>query len=54
MYVTTRPEEVLERNDDESASSCHCWCNRTLTLTGPDDRPAHKGACHSSRSCFEE
>jgi hypothetical protein len=54
MYVVEQPEDILTRNDDETSSACHFWCNRTLTVTGPDDRPAGKAVCDPSRSCFEE
>jgi hypothetical protein len=38
----------------EAPRSSHCWCNRTLTETGPDDRPVGPEACTASRACFEE
>jgi len=54
MYVLAQPQEALERAEDEASSPCYFWCNRTLAVTGPDDRPAHKESCNSSRRCFEE
>ena len=54
MYVTTQPNEVLERADDETTSGCHFWCNMTLTGVGPDDQPVHKESCRQGRACFEE
>ena len=32
----------------------HCWCNLSLTETGPDERPVGPEACNPSRPCFEE
>ncbi len=34
-------------------ASGHCWCNRTLSETGPDDRPVSPDLCRSGRSCCE-
>ena len=53
MYVVERPEDVLEREEDNTVSACHFWCNRTLTVAGPDDRPAGRNICNASRRCFE-
>ena len=54
MYVLAQPEEALQHPEDETSSPCHFWCNQTLTVTGPDDRPVHKAACNASRRCFVE
>lgn len=34
--------------------TAHCWCNCTLTETGPDDGPVGFKRCVASRSCFED
>lgn len=51
--MVERPEDVLEREEDNTVSACHFWCNRTLTVAGPDDRPAGRNICNASRRCFE-
>jgi hypothetical protein len=39
---------------DEMGHSGHCWCNCTLTETGPDDRPVGFQVCTHERTCFEQ
>jgi len=46
--------EAPDQPDREVAHSSHCWCNCTLTETGPDDRPVGFEVCNPSRPCFEE
>jgi len=46
--------KAAEDGDDPTGHSHHCWCNCTLTETGPDDGPVSPDRCQSSRSCFEE
>ena len=46
--------EATEVKDNLTGPSPHCWCNCTLTETGPDDQPVNHERCDSSRSCFEE
>lgn len=29
------------------------WCLRTVSFTGPDDRPAEPHFCDGSRGCFQ-
>jgi hypothetical protein len=45
---------ATEVEDNPTGHSQHCWCNCTLTETGPDDQPVSNNRCCSSRSCFEE
>lgn len=54
MYVVENGPDYLNRNEDDSVSACHYWCNQTLTVTGPDDRLVHKGNCIPGRTCFEQ
>jgi hypothetical protein len=54
MYVLDTPEEAFADKQCEDATPCHFWCNLTQTVVGMDDRPVHKDACNSSRSCYEE
>lgn len=46
--------KAAEGEDEPIGRSHHCWCNCTLTETGPDDQPVNEERCRSSRSCFEE
>ena len=45
---------AAEDAEDPTGHSHHCWCNCTLTETGPDDGPVSPDRCQSSRSCFED
>jgi hypothetical protein len=54
MFTGATPAEAFAEKDNEHATPCHFWCNLTQTVVGPDDRPAHKDTCESSRACFEE
>jgi hypothetical protein len=54
MYVPAQEHEVFATTGEESGCG-HCWCNRTMTEVGPDDRPVGPELCSSSgRSCFEK
>lgn len=53
MFTGATPEEALADKHGEEATPCHFWCNRTQTVVGVDDRPAHKTTCIQGRSCFE-
>jgi len=54
LYVGATPEEAFADKEGDEVTPCHFWCNLTQTVVGPDDRPVHKSACNSARSCFEE
>jgi hypothetical protein len=54
MYVPAQADEAFAENNGETRHSEHCWCNRTLTEVGPDDRQVGFQICSRSRSCFEE
>jgi hypothetical protein len=54
MFTGATPEEAFADKEDGQTTPCHFWCNLTQTAVGVDDRPVHKNACQSPRSCFEE
>jgi hypothetical protein len=54
MFIPAQPPETEAEQGPESGLSSHCWCNCTLTETGPDDRPVGPKTCVPSRSCFKE
>jgi len=54
MYIPAQAEDVFVREKGEFTDDAPCWCNRTLTETGPDDRPVGVRICSRERSCFEE
>ena len=54
MFTGSTPEEALGEKDGEDAAPRYCWCNRTQTVVGVDDRPVHRADCVPGRSCFEE
>jgi hypothetical protein len=53
MYVPAQADEVFSKEAGETGYCGHCWCNRTLSEVGFDDRPVNISACNPSRSCFE-
>jgi hypothetical protein len=53
MYIPALAGETFPPAGAEHGNSCHCWCNCTLTETGPDDRPVGFQVCTPERSCFE-
>lgn len=39
---------------DEAATARHCWCNKTMTPVGLDDRRVNVEACSDpTRSCYQ-
>jgi hypothetical protein len=54
MFVPALAQNATAEPDEEFDRSSHCWCNCTLTETGPDDRPVGFEICNPSRPCFEE
>ena len=55
MYTVATVEEALQEEHPGHGYSCHFWCNKTQTIVGADDSPAHKNFCSNpSRRCFEE
>lgn len=53
MFIPALAKAASDENNS-TGHSHHCWCNQTLTETGPDDRPASQQLCRLARSCFEE
>lgn len=54
MFIPALADEVLASANPDAGDSSHCWCNCTLTETGPDERPVGRETCTHARSCFEE
>jgi hypothetical protein len=54
MYIPALADNALDQDAEGAGHSSHCWCNCTLTETGPDDRPVAPQVCTPSRPCFEE
>ena len=54
MFIPALAHEVFAEPGNEAGHSSHCWCNCTLTETGPDDRAVGMQVCDKSRTCFEE
>ena len=54
MFTVATLEEALQMEKPADELTCHFWCNKTQTVVGCDDRPAHREICNASRRCFEE
>ena len=54
MYIPAQEHEVLSASGEELLNIGHCWCNRTMSEVGPDDRQVSAPNCNRNRSCFEE
>jgi hypothetical protein len=54
MFVAAPMDDEANQPASQSLHSSHCWCNCTLTETGPDDRPVGPDVCNPSRPCFED
>lgn len=54
MYIPAEAHDVFTSPGQECEFCGHCWCNRTLTEVGLDDRQVAIQLCGPSRSCFEE
>jgi len=53
MFIPALAHEAFSTETGEEAGAPHCWCNCTLTETGPDDCAVGPERCVPSRSCFE-
>lgn len=53
MFVTALADAQAQSGEPVGRAS-HCWCNCTLTETGPDDRPVGPQVCDPARPCFED
>lgn len=54
MYIPAQADEVFLASGEELKAIGHCWCNRTMSEVGPDDRQVGGEHCGKNRSCFEE
>jgi hypothetical protein len=54
MFIPVPAATELREREQPSEGTSPCWCNRTLTETGPDDRPVNPDICRLDRECFEE
>jgi len=54
MYVPEQKDQELPDTGKAAEYSGHCWCNRTLTEVGPDDKRVGIPMCGPARSCFEQ
>jgi hypothetical protein len=54
MFVPALAPDSFQCGAEQLGHSSHCWCNCTLTETGPDDRAVGSQECGNERSCFEE
>ncbi len=52
MYVPALAQGQTTQAEEQPPLSSHSWCNRTLTETGPDEKPVGPQVCDPSRSCF--
>jgi len=53
MYISAQQDEVFNATGEELDNIGHCWCNRTLSEVGPDDRQVSARHCGKNRSCHE-
>jgi hypothetical protein len=52
MYVPAQEDAAFSNKFDPNSFS-HCWCNRTMTEIGEDDKLVSFRACLSpERSCY--
>lgn len=54
MFIPALAQETSPEAEENVGHPSHCWCNCTLTETGPDDRPVGHQVCQPARSCFED
>jgi hypothetical protein len=54
MYIPAQEHEAFPASAGGAEPGGHCWCNRTMSEVGPDDRQVGAQLCSSPRSCFEE
>jgi len=54
MFTVASLEEALQPEHPGQELNCHFWCNKTQSVVGADDAPAHHNICNASRRCFEE
>jgi hypothetical protein len=54
MYVPVEADTLFSASGEQTGDLGHCWCNKTMTQVGPDDRQVAPHKCVRERSCFEE
>src|ERR1019366_3780664 len=54
MFIPGLAQEGSEPDAQAAPRCSHCWCNRTLTETGPDEQPVGEEVCQPGRACFEQ
>ena len=55
MFIPAEADEVFPAAGAEAERAAgHCWCNRTLSEVGADDRQVSIDISNPSRTCFEE
>ncbi|HET7626076.1 MAG TPA: hypothetical protein VFM25_12505, partial [Verrucomicrobiae bacterium] len=54
MYIPAQADEIFPANGEPVDYCGHCWCNRTLSEVGADDKQVGLQICNPSRACFEE
>lgn len=52
MYIPAEAEHALDTDADGSTQAL-CWCNKTQTCLGIDNRPAEPATCQPGRPCYE-
>ncbi len=54
LYMPVPQQAGDELESLEAGSSRHCWCNKTMTPVGLDDRRVNTEDCSdSSRPCYQ-
>ena len=55
MYIPAQAHEISSASGEQLDEIGHCWCNRTMSEVGPDDRQVGARLCNNKeRPCFEE
>lgn len=54
LFIPAQADEVFAQENGVFTDTSPCWCNRTLTEVGPDDKQVSLQICSSLRRCFEE
>ena len=53
MYVSVQEDAAFSNKFDPNSFS-HCWCNRTMTEIGLDDKlVSFRGCSTSGRRCYQ-
>ena len=54
LYVPSLSAEALQ-DKQQAGASAHCWCNKTMTEIGFDDKRVSVATCSpSDRDCYPE